>query len=207
MMLIFGISFTNNEIKEIIENLNLNYKFLDDNDLFKYVAKSISNNKVIGFFDGKAEFGPRALGSRSILADPRNSKAQQLLNEKIKKRESFRPFAPSILEKFGEEYFENYNLLHSWKESFQLEKKSKNLFQLLLMLMAVVDCNQLKNSDQEYYSLIKEFYNITGIPILINTSFNENEPVTNIPQEAIDCYLRTDMDMLVLGNYILGRTA
>ena len=201
-----GISFTNNEIKEIIENLNLNYKFLDDNDLFKYVAKSISNNKVIGFFDGKAEFGPRALGSRSILADPRNSKAQQLLNEKIKKRESFRPFAPSILEEFGEEYFENYQFTPFMERVLPIRKEKQKF---IPAVTHVDGSGRLQSVKKElrprYYSLIKEFYNITGIPILINTSFNENEPVVNIPQEAIDCYLRTDMDMLVLGNYILEK--
>ena len=201
-----GISFSNEEIKKIIDKLDLKYKYLEDDILFKYVAKAISDNNVIGFFDGKAEFGPRALGSRSILADPRNSKAQQLLNEKIKKRESFRPFAPSILEEYGDSYFENYQFTPFMERVLPIKKE----MQKLIPAVTHVDgSGRLQSVKKElrprYYRLIKEFYEITGIPILINTSFNENEPVVNIPEEAIDCYLRTDMDMLVLGNYILEK--
>jgi len=201
-----GISFSNEKIKEIIEGLGLSYKYLEDDTLFKYVAKAISNNNVIGFFDGKAEFGPRALGSRSILADPRNSKAQQLLNEKIKKRESFRPFAPSILEDYGEEYFKNYQFTPFMERVLPIRKEKQKL---IPAVTHVDGSGRLHSVSKElrprYYKLILEFYNITGIPILINTSFNENEPVVNIPEEAIDCYLRTDMDMLVIGNYILEK--
>ena len=103
-----GIQFDNEQIGKKLKELNLEFRFLEDDLLFKYLAKKIASEKVIGFFDGAAEFGPRALGSRSIVADPRNPRAQALLNEKIKKRESFRPFAPSILEEFGAEYFEDY---------------------------------------------------------------------------------------------------
>ena len=201
-----GISFSNDKIKEIIDGLGLSYEYLEDDTLFKYVAKAISNNKVIGFFDGKAEFGPRALGSRSILADPRNSKAQQLLNEKIKKRESFRPFAPSILEDYGEEYFKNYQFTPFMERVLPIRKEKQKL---IPAVTHVDGSGRLQSVSKElrprYYELILEFYNITGIPILINTSFNENEPVVNIPEEAIDCYLRTDMDMLVIGNYILEK--
>lgn len=201
-----GIYFSNEKIKEIIEGLGLSYKYLEDDTLFKYVAKAISNNNVIGFFDGKAEFGPRALGSRSILADPRNSKAQQLLNEKIKKRESFRPFAPSIIEDYGEEFFENYQFTPFMERVIPIKKEKQKL---IPAVTHVDGSGRLQSVKKElrprYYNLINEFYKITGIPILINTSFNENEPVVNIPEEAIDCYLRTDMDMLVLGNYILEK--
>tara|TARA_B100000963_G_scaffold356435_1_gene376530 strand:- start:2537 stop:4252 length:1716 start_codon:yes stop_codon:yes gene_type:complete len=201
-----GIYFSNEKIKEIIEGLGLSYKYLGDDTLFKYVAKAISNNNVIGFFDGKAEFGPRALGSRSILADPRNSKAQQLLNEKIKKRESFRPFAPSIIEDYGEEFFENYQYTPFMERVIPIKKEKQKL---IPAVTHVDGSGRLQSVKKElrprYYNLINEFYKITGIPILINTSFNENEPVVNIPEEAIDCYLRTDMDMLVLGNYILEK--
>ena len=201
-----GISFSNETIKEIIERLGLSYKYLEDDTLFKYVAKAISTNNVIGFFDGKAEFGPRALGSRSILADPRNSKAQQLLNEKIKKRESFRPFAPSILEEYGEEYFENYQFTPFMERVLPIRKEKQKLIPAVTHVDGSGRLQSVKKSLRpRYYRLIKEFYEITGVPILINTSFNENEPVVNIPEEAIDCYLRTDMDMLVLGNYVLEK--
>ena len=201
-----GVSFSNEKIKEIIEGLGLSYKYLEDDTLFEYVAKAISTNNVIGFFDGKAEFGPRALGSRSILADPRNSKAQQLLNEKIKKRESFRPFAPSILEEYGEEYFENYQFTPFMERVLPIRKEKQKLIPAVTHVDGSGRLQSVKEALRpRYYRLIKEFYEITGVPILINTSFNENEPVVNIPEEAIDCYLRTDMDMLVIGNYILEK--
>lgn len=201
-----GISFSNKRIKEIIDRLDLKYKYLEDEILFKYVAKAISNNNVIGFFDGNAEFGPRALGSRSILADPRNSEAQQLLNEKIKKRESFRPFAPSILEEFGEEYFENYQFTPFMERVLPIKKEKQKQIPAVTHVDGSGRLQSVKKDLRpRYYRLIKEFYEITGVPILINTSFNENEPVVNIPEEAIDCYIRTDMDMLVLGNYVLEK--
>tara|TARA_Y100000816_G_C26090924_1_gene576511 strand:- start:495 stop:2234 length:1740 start_codon:yes stop_codon:yes gene_type:complete len=201
-----GISFSNRSIKQIIKKFDLHYNYMEDDSLFKYVAKSISKNKVIGFFDGKAEFGPRALGSRSILADPRNSQAQQLLNEKIKKRESFRPFAPSILEDYGEEFFENYQFTPFMERVLPIKKDKQRLIPSVTHVDGSGRLQSVKkNLRPRYYKLINEFNKITGIPILINTSFNENEPVVNIPEEAIDCYLRTDMDMLVLGNYILEK--
>lgn len=201
-----GISFSNSQIKEILDRQGLKYRFLEDNELFPYVAEAIASNKVIGFFDGKAEFGPRALGSRSILADPRNSKAQQLLNEKIKKRESFRPFAPSILEEYGEEYFENYQFTPFMERVLPIRKEKRKL---IPAVTHVDGSGRLQSVSKElrprYYKLIQEFFKKTGVPILINTSFNENEPVVNIPEEALDCYLRTNMDTLVLGNYILEK--
>ena len=201
-----GISFNNNQFKDILIKKGLEFEFYDDKKLFIYLAKKIANEKVVGFFDGRAEFGPRALGSRSILADPRNPKAQQLLNEKIKKRESFRPFAPSILHEFGNEYFDNYQFTPFMERVLPIKKKK----QKLIPAVTHVDGSGRLQSvtidlRPRYYKLIKEFQNISGIPILINTSFNENEPVVNVPEEAIDCFLRTDMDLLVLGNYVLEK--
>jgi carbamoyltransferase len=201
-----GISFTNNQIFEILSNLNITSIYLEDDNLFPYIANKIASNSVVGFFDGKAEFGPRALGSRSIIADPRNSNAQALLNEKIKKRESFRPFAPSILEEYGNEYFENYQFTPFMERVLKIKQEKR----ILIPSVTHVDgTGRLQSVSKllrpRYHRLISEFHKLTGIPILINTSFNENEPVVNIPEEAIDCYLRTDMDLLVLGNYVLEK--
>lgn len=201
-----GISFSNDEIKEVLENKGLSYSYKEDEELFPFIAEMISNSSVIGFFDGSAEFGPRALGSRSIIADPRNPKAQALLNEKIKKRESFRPFAPSILEEYGAEYFENYQFTPFMERVLPIRKDK----QVEIPAVTHIDgSGRLQSVRKElrprYYRLINEFYKLTGVPILINTSFNENEPVVNIPEEAIDCYLRTNMDALVLGNYLLTK--
>ena len=201
-----GIAFSNNEIENLLNELKLNYTFIDDDNLFTYIAKKIATNNVIGFFDGSAEFGPRALGSRSILADPRNAQAQNLLNEKIKKRESFRPFAPSILEEFGPDFFEEYQFTPFMERVLSIKLEKRNL---IPAVTHVDGSGRLQSVKKElrprYHKLITEFYKITGIPILINTSFNENEPVVNLPQEAIDCYLRTDLDILVLGNYVLEK--
>jgi carbamoyltransferase len=201
-----GISFSNEQIEKILTKAGITYTYLADADLFKYLAQEIANGKVVGYFDGKAEFGPRALGSRSILADPRNPNAQKLLNEKIKMRESFRPFAPSILEEFGDEYFENYQFTPFMERVLPIKKDKQNL----IPAVTHVDGSGRLQSVREdlrprYYRLISEFNKITGIPILINTSFNENEPVVNIPEEAIDTFLRTDLDVLVLGNYLLNK--
>ena len=140
------------------------------------------------------------------MADPRNEKAQQLLNEKIKKRESFRPFAPSILEEYGNEFFENYQFTPFMERVLPIKKEKQKL---IPAVTHVDGSGRLQSVSKllrpRYHQLISEFFKLTKIPILINTSFNENEPVVNIPEEAIDCYLRTDMDILVLGNYVLEK--
>lgn len=201
-----GIEFSNSQIKTFLLSKNMKYKYLDDKNLFTYIANLISTEKVVGFFDGQAEFGPRALGSRSILADPRNQNAQKLLNEKIKKRESFRPFAPSILEEFGDDFFENYQFTPFMERVLPIKENKRKL---IPAVTHVDGSGRLQSVSKElrprYYALINEFYKITGIPILINTSFNENEPVVNKPEEALDCFLRTNLDVLVLGNYVLEK--
>jgi len=201
-----GIEFSNDEIKSILDEEGLEYTYLEDEKLFPYVAQKISSESVIGFFDGKAEFGPRALGSRSILADPRNSKAQELLNAKIKRRESFRPFAPSILEEYGNEYFEDYQFTPFMERVLTIKSEKRNL---IPAVTHVDGTGRLQSVNKElrprYYSLISAFYELTGIPILINTSFNENEPVVNHPREAISTFLRTNLDTLILGNFLLEK--
>lgn len=201
-----GISFTNDQIKSVLDEMKLKYSFYEDDNLFPILAQKISESNVVGFFDGSAEFGPRALGSRSILADPRNPQAQALLNEKIKKRESFRPFAPSILEEFGTEFFEDYQFTPFMESVLSIKEDKRPLIPAVTHIDGSGRLQSVKKELRpRYHRLISEFLKITGIPILINTSFNENEPVVNIPEEAIDCYLRTDLDILVLGNYILSK--
>ncbi|NIK91351.1 carbamoyltransferase [Mangrovimonas sp. CR14] len=201
-----GISFTNDQIKSILDDMGIEAQFIEDAELFEVLATAISESAVVGFFDGRAEFGPRALGSRSILADPRNARAQQLLNEKIKKRESFRPFAPSILEEYGEEYFENYQFTPFMERVLPI-KEAKRKF--IPAVTHVDGTGRLQSVRKElrprYHALISKFHEKTGIPILINTSFNENEPVVNHPKEALDCFFRTNLDILVLGNYLMKK--
>ena len=201
-----GTEYSNKEIEDVLKEKGLKYKFLDDVVLFNYVAEMISDGKVIGFFEGKSEFGPRALGSRSILADPRNPNAQALLNAKIKKRESFRPFAPSILHEFGEDYFENYQFTPFMERVLKIRQEKRHLIPAVTHVDGSGRLQSvMSNLRPRYYQLIKAFYNITGIPILINTSFNENEPVVNHPEEAVGTFLRTELDCLVLGNFVLEK--
>lgn len=201
-----GISFSNEQIEKVLKKMKVDFTFWEDDKLFPFVATKIAESNVVGFFDGSAEFGPRALGSRSILADPRNAHAQALLNEKIKKRESFRPFAPSILDEFGPEFFQDYQFTPFMERVLSIKEEKRAL---IPAVTHVDGSGRLQSVKKElrprYHRLISEFYKVTGIPILINTSFNENEPVVNIPEEAIDCFLRTDLDILVLGNYILSK--
>ena len=178
----------------------------DEKELCSLTAKAISEGKVIGWFQGRMEWGPRALGNRSILGDPRRSDMKDILNLKIKRRESFRPFAPSILREHVKDWFELDHDVPFMLQVFQIQEGRRP------EIPAVTHVNgsgrlQTVTADQNqrYYQLIKEFFNLTGVPIVLNTSFNENEPVVCSPQEALNCFLRTKMDVLVLGNYIIQR--
>jgi carbamoyltransferase len=160
----------------------------------------------IGWFSGRSEFGPRALGGRSILADPRRNDAKDLLNAKIKRRESFRPFAPSILKEYVDEYFELNDVVPFMEKVFPVKEAKRSV---IPAVTHVDGTGRLQSVDAtvspRYYALIDAFRKKTGVPILLNTSFNENEPIVNTPAEALDCFLRTQMDMLVLENIIVER--
>ena len=152
------------------------------------------------------EWGPRALGNRSILADPRNSNIREILNVKIKKREEFRPFAPSIIKEKVSEWFEINDDVPFMSKVFQI----KNMKRKLIPAVTHVDGSGrlqtvTKELNENYYKLINYFYRITGIPMLLNTSFNENEPIVCDPSQALDCFLRTKMDYLIMQDYLLGR--
>ena len=141
-----------------------------------------------------------------FIADPRNPRAQQLLNEKIKKRESFRPFAPSILEEFGSDYFIDYQFTPFMERVLKIREDKRSLIPAVTHVDGSGRLQSVrKDLRPRYHKLISEFNKLTGIPILINTSFNENEPVVNIPQEAIDTFNRTELDLLVLGNFVLSK--
>lgn len=176
--------------------------------LLDLVASAITDGKVIGWFQGRMEWGPRALGNRSILGDPRRADMKEILNVKIKRRESFRPFAPSILREATPEWFETDREVPFMLQVFQVRAEKR------LLIPAVTHVNgsgrlQTVSEAQNarYYRLIRRFGEITGIPMLLNTSFNENEPVVCRPAEALDCFLRTKMDLLVLGDLIVRRVA
>ena len=205
-----GPKFENNQIEKEIEKIDKEkFKFekIDDEILLcEKTAKNIAAGKIVGWFQGKIEFGARALGNRSILADPRNQNIRELINSKIKKREDFRPFAPSILSEHKSEWFNN-DYSNLYMEAVLNIKKNK-ASQVPAIVHVDHTCRlQSVHSDMNplFHQLIKSFYLITDVPMLLNTSFNENEPIVCHPKEAIDCFLRTNMDVIVLGNFIITR--
>ena len=206
-----GSEYNDNEVKKILESdffkSKFSYKFYEnDNEFFKSVAKLIAEGSVIGWFQGKMEFGPRALGNRSILADPSNPKMKEIINSKIKRRESFRPFAPVVLKKFQQEWFESdfHNLYMS-----SVTKVKKNKQSLVPAITHVDETSRIQSVDEfsnkKLTFLITEFEKYKKIPLLLNTSFNENEPIVESPEQAIECFLRTNMDILVLGGWVISR--
>jgi carbamoyltransferase len=201
-----GSRFSNEEIEAFLIDRGVTYKRLDDDTLFDKITDKLIEPGVVGWFTGRAEFGPRALGGRSILADPRNDKAKELLNLKIKKRESFRPFAPSILKEYVGEYFEKVEDVPFMEKVFPIRKEKQHLIPAVTHVDGTGRLQTVSsNVSPRYYALIDKFKTKTGIPILLNTSFNENEPIVNTPAEALDCFLRTQMDMLVLENCLIER--
>lgn len=202
-----GVRYSNEQIEEILKARGVAYRRLPDQELYDVVTDKLIEPGVVGWFNGRAEFGPRALGGRSIIADPRNPKAKDLLNQKIKRRESFRPFAPSILKEFTGEYFTRNDAVPFMEKVFPIRKEKHSV---IPAVTHVDGTGRLQTVDKEispmYYALIDRFREKTGVPILLNTSFNENEPIVNTPQEALDCFLRTQMDMLVLENCVIERS-
>ena len=206
-----GMTYSNDliikEISSMIDDTKFSIlHFNKSDDLTDHIANLLTKEKVIGWYQSSSEWGPRALGNRSIIVDPRMKDAKNLLNSKIKKRESFRPFAPSILYEHQEDWF--ISNVYSPYMSYVIKFK-KNKRELVPPVCHVDGSGRLQSvtekNNSRYHELINKFYKLTGVPILLNTSFNENEPIVNKPSEAIDCFLRTSMDVLVLNNYVIIR--
>jgi len=200
---------------------------LDNENLYLEVANHLKNEKAIGWFQGRMEFGPRALGNRSIIADPRSDKMQKLLNLKVKFRESFRPFAPSVLKEKVNEYFNlsedsPYMLIVAdinEKIKIEMSDEEKNLFGIeklnikrsIIPAVTHVDYTaRVQTVDSltnpKFYNLIKKFNDLTGCPVLVNTSFNvRGEPIVASPSDAFRCFMGTDLDILVIENFILNK--
>jgi carbamoyltransferase len=193
------------ELEKIVCNIA---RIEDQKELCKRTAKEISDGKVVGWFQGRMEWGPRALGNRSIVVDPRRAEMKDVLNARIKRREPFRPFAPSILlEKTGE-YFEKDYPDPFMIKVYPIRPEKRAVIPAVTHVDGTGRLQTVRKEDNPlYWQLIKEFENLTGVPVVLNTSFNENEPIVCTPQEALDCFLRTKMDVLVLGNYFLKREA
>ncbi len=201
-----GSRFTNEEIEQFLQERGVKYTRLSNEALYDKVTEKLIEPGVVGWFTGRAEFGPRALGGRSIIADPRNDKAKELLNLKIKRRESFRPFAPSILKEYTADYFTKVEDVPFMEKVFPIKPEKQKEIPAVTHVDGTGRLQTvLKEVSPRYYALIDRFREKTGVPILLNTSFNENEPIVNTPAEALDCFLRTQMDMLVLENCVIER--
>ena len=178
----------------------------DETALCRRAAAAIADGKVVGWFQGRMEWGPRALGNRSIVCDPRRADMKALLNAKIKRRESFRPFAPSVLEDAVAEWFEEDDAVPFMMQVFQIREEKRKLIPAVTHVDGSGRLQTVSSqTNPRYHRLIQSFCALTGVPMVLNTSFNENEPVVCKPQEALDCFLRTKMDLLVIGNRIISR--
>lgn len=181
-------------------------RIADENELVSETAEAISRGLVIGWFQGRMEWGPRALGNRSILADPRRSDMKDILNLKIKRRESFRPFAPSILREHVEAWFETEDEVPFMMQVYQIRPERRESIPAVTHVDGSGRLQTVhRHTNTRYWKLIERFRELTGVPIVLNTSFNENEPVVCRPEEALDCFLRTQMDVLVVGDWIVRR--
>ena len=222
-----GNEFSDKQVQDIFEDIGAQYSLINEDDLMDKVTNDLSNGKAIGWFQGRMEFGPRALGNRSILGDPRSEKMQKNLNLKVKYRESFRPFAPSILIEDVANWF-NINVDSPYmlmvanikkEKKIEMSDEQKKLFGIDLLnikrseIPAVTHVDYSariqtvhKNTNQKFYNLIKKFKEKTNCPVLINTSFNiRGEPIVNTPLDAFNCFMGTDLDILVVGNCYLDK--
>jgi len=200
-----GPSYTDQQIQQFLNSKNIKYEQLQHFDLLQKTAKLISDGNVVGWYQGRMEWGPRALGNRSILADPRRPEMKDILNEKIKHRESFRPFAPSILEEYASDYFD-INIPSPYMLLVAPVKKPDKI----PAVTHVDGTGRLqtvsKDANPLYYQLITEFYKITQVPVLVNTSMNvKGEPIVNTPENAYNMLTKTDMDYLVMGSFMVTR--
>ncbi len=207
-----GTNYSNEEIENLLnkknDKLNYKFKFFEKFDeITNIISDDLILGKIIAWYQDKMEFGPRALGNRSILMDPTIKNAKEILNNKIKLREEFRPFAPSILLEEVSEWFD-LNEQSPYMTSVHMIKKHK--MKIIPAVCHVDGTGRVQTVDKKlnlkYYDLIQSFFKKTKIPILLNTSFNENEPIVSNPEEALNTFLRTKMDKLVLNNFIVEKT-
>ena len=211
----WGPSFTDAELVALLKDRRAEIEaeacrvqtIENEKDLVETTARAIADGLVVGWFQGRMEWGPRALGNRSILGDPRRADMKNILNLKIKRRESFRPFAPSVLREAVSDWFVRDDDVPFMLQVIPIRPERRGQIPAVTHVdgtgrLQTVD----RASNPRYYALIEAFSRLTGVPMVLNTSFNENEPVVCRPEEALDCFLRTKMDLLVLGNHLVRRT-
>lgn len=199
-----GPDFSNEEIEKILIAKRLNYRFCGD--ICGVAAKNISLGRILGWFQGSMEAGPRALGNRSILADPRRKEMKSILNMRVKHRESFRPFAPSVLEERYQEYFELKTVSPFMLFIAKVREEKRNEIPAVVHVDGTARVQTVSRlANPKFWEVIHNFERITGVPVVLNTSFNENEPIVCTPENAIECFLRTEMDTLCIGDFILEK--
>jgi carbamoyltransferase len=201
-----GPGFENGRIESVVKGSGLQYRQLSDSEMTKTAAQIIADGKIVGWFQGRMEFGPRALGNRSIIVDPRRADMKEILNARIKKREPFRPFAPSILEEKVGEYFEQTHPSPTMLMVHQVRQEKRAIIPAVTHVDGSGRLQTVsRHTNPIYHQLISDFEHLTGVPVVLNTSFNEDEPIVCTPEEALNCFQRTPMDVLFLGNYMLRR--
>jgi carbamoyltransferase len=207
----WGPQFSPQEIRTAVEKFQgasdeIQIDQFDEDALVQATARHISEGKILGWFQGRVEWGPRALGQRSILADPRRAEMKEILNRRIKHRETFRPFAPSILEEATGEFFEKTHPSPFMTFAYSVRPEKRSVIPAPTHVDGTARLQTVsRTANRLYWKLIRAFGDLTGVPVVLNTSFNDNEPIVCRPEEALDCFRRTQMDVLVMGNFILEK--
>jgi carbamoyltransferase len=202
----YGPEYSDGEIEQELRACGVRYDRVDERELIDCTARQIAAGRIVGWFQGRMEFGPRALGARSILADPRRREMKDILNARIKFREHFRPFCPSVLAEATGEYFETAYPSPFMVQAYKIRPEYRDRIPAVThrdgsgRLQTVA-----RDVNPRFWKLLNRFQQLSGMPILLNTSFNENEPIVNTPAEALDCFLRTNMDGLAIGSYFLHK--
>lgn len=203
----WGLEYSPEACRAALDAHGLKYQQLADEPLAAAAADLIAEGNIVGWYQGRFEWGPRALGNRSIVCDPRSDRMKDVLNSRIKHREGFRPFAPSVLEERAGDWFEMSGASPFMLMTCQVRKEQQARVPAITHVDGTARQQTVsRTTNPKYWSLIHAFEKKTGVPIVVNTSFNENEPVVNTPEEAISCYLRNDMDVLVLGPYLVEKS-
>ncbi|MDP6156992.1 MAG: carbamoyltransferase C-terminal domain-containing protein [Candidatus Thermoplasmatota archaeon] len=209
-----GPAFSDDTVSKILNGKKISgylkenqVEWTEESDLSGTVAELISQGKIVGWFQGRMEFGPRALGNRSILADPRDPRMKLILNKKVKFREVFRPYCPSVLEKHVTEYFDNSAPAPFMTLSFDVNPELRETIQAVVHVDGTSRPQTVnRNTNERFWFLLRKFHEITGVPMVLNTSFNvRGEPIVNRPEEAISCFLKTGLDCLAIGNILMEK--
>lgn len=209
----WGPEFSVDETRQSVDEFHRHHpdaatiESLDEQELIEVTAHRISAVKIVGWFQGATEWGPRALGNRSILADPRRAEMKAILNWRIKHREAFRPFAPSILEEAVGQYFEKTHPSPFMTFAYRVRPEKRSSIPAPTHVDGTARLQTVsRTANPLYWKLLRKVGELSGVPVVLNTSFNDNEPIVNRPEEALNCFRRTQMDVLVMGNFVLTKT-